>query len=59
VPLRERPGLPEPRHPDLPDWQRAYYGANYPRLQRVKAAVNPADLLRSPQPVELPGAGAT
>ena len=24
--------------PDLPNWQQAYYGANLPRLQRVKAA---------------------
>jgi FAD/FMN-containing dehydrogenase len=40
--------------PDLADWQRAYYGANYARLQRIKAAVDPADLFRFPQSVELP-----
>src|SRR5215472_16664239 len=40
--------------PDLTDWQRAYYGANYARLQQVKAAVDPADVFRFPQSVELP-----
>ena len=40
--------------PDLADWQRAYYGANYARLQRIKAAADPGDLFRFPQSIELP-----
>jgi len=40
--------------PDLADWQRAYYGGNYARLQRIKAAVDPTDLFRFPQSIELP-----
>jgi hypothetical protein len=41
--------------PDLADWQRAYYGAHYPRLQCIKAPVDPANIFRFPQSVELPG----
>ena len=35
--------------PELVDWQRAYYGANYDRLVRVKAAYDPHGLFQMPQ----------
>ncbi len=43
--------------PELSDYLPAYYGANLPRLVRVKAAVDPQNLFRFPQsiPVALPG----
>lgn len=41
---------------DLADgaWPQLYYGANYPRLQRVKASVDPAGFFRGPQSVRVP-----
>jgi FAD/FMN-containing dehydrogenase len=38
---------------DLPHWQTAYYGGNYPRLQKLKKALDPDDLIRHPQSVRL------
>ena len=38
---------------DLPNWQSAYYGASYPRLQKLKKALDPDDRIRHPQSVRL------
>ncbi|KAG2439084.1 hypothetical protein HYH02_006609 [Chlamydomonas schloesseri] len=40
--------------PSLEDWQHSYWGANYPRLQRVKAAYDPRDMFTKPYTVEQP-----
>jgi FAD/FMN-containing dehydrogenase len=38
--------------PELLDWEHAYYGENYPRLQRIKAAYDPQQILDFPQAVK-------
>jgi hypothetical protein len=32
--------------PELPDWEQAYYGANLPRLRRIKATYDPENFFR-------------
>src|SRR2546423_197945 len=36
---------------DLADWQNAYYGANYARLQQVKRQYDPGRLFDGPQAI--------
>lgn len=38
--------------PDLPGWQAAYFGANYARLQQVKARYDPDDLFAYAQSIQ-------
>jgi len=40
--------------PELPNAQRAYWGSNLPKLQRIKKAVDPKDTFHNPQSVPLP-----
>jgi FAD/FMN-containing dehydrogenase len=38
---------------ELSDWETAYYGKNYPRLQALKRQFDPHNLIRHPQSVKL------
>ncbi|HYB28280.1 MAG TPA: FAD-binding oxidoreductase [Solirubrobacteraceae bacterium] len=37
--------------PDLKDWQTAYYGSNYPRLERIRREVDPHHYFNFPQAI--------
>ena len=39
---------------DLTNWQQAYYGANYPRLQTIKKKYDPTGVFTFPQAIQLP-----
>ena len=46
--LRAYPGYVDPL---LPNAQKAYWGSNIPRLQEIKAAIDPNDVFHNPQSV--------
>ena len=37
---------------ELVQWQALYYGPHYPRLQKIKRAVDPCNLFRFPQSIQ-------
>lgn len=39
---------------DLKDWQHRYFADNYSRLQSIKRSLDPHDVFRFPQSIELP-----
>ncbi|THV05853.1 hypothetical protein K435DRAFT_789874 [Dendrothele bispora CBS 962.96] len=38
----------------LQDWQRLYYGEHYPRLEKLKAVLDPSDVFQFPTAIEEP-----
>ncbi len=40
---------------DFPNWEEAYYGKSYAKLQELKLRYDPENLFRHPQSVRLPG----
>ena len=46
---RAYPGYVDPR---MPNAQQKYWGSNLPRLERIKAAIDPKDIFHNPQSVK-------